>query len=340
MKNARRASRRLTLTMVVVLLIVAVFTGRLFQLQVVQAPALDKISEKNESATAITPGIRGSITDANGIVLAHSVDRFNVTIAPKDFLLGYDKVAGDANTLVPYETSINRIAKVTGLSASDLTATVTKDPKSDYVVLAKSIDLATATKLKSLGIPGIYFPSVPARSYPNGSIAGNLVGFVGTDGPQAGLEYEYNKCLASTAGTSTYQTSADGVRIPGSTVKETDPINGGTLQTTIDSQLQYEVQTAIHNQRMTLGAPWATAVVTRVSDGHLMTVADDPSVDPKRSWRDARQEPGLPGPDAAVRARIDFQGDECLCAHRCRGYHPADAGRGSACASALHRGLH
>ena len=42
MNRTRRASVRLTLTMVVVLLVVIVFTGRLFQLQVVQAPASGK----------------------------------------------------------------------------------------------------------------------------------------------------------------------------------------------------------------------------------------------------------------------------------------------------------
>ena len=280
MKRTRRASLRLTLTMVMVFAVVLVFTGRLFQLQVVQAAALNKISARNQSSTVVTPGIRGSIVDADGVVLAQSVDRFNLTVAPKDFLAGYNKVPGDNNTLVPVATSIARISKITGVSVSDLTAIVDKNPKSVYAILDKNLDLATVTELKKLKIPGLYYPSVPARSYPNGAIAGNLVGFVGTDGPQAGMEAEYNKCLASTTGTSTYQTGADGVRIPGSTVKQTDPVNGGTLQLTIDSQLQYQVQAAITKQAQALKAPWATAVITRVSDGHLMTVADYPSVDP------------------------------------------------------------
>jgi cell division protein FtsI (penicillin-binding protein 3) len=280
MKRTRRASLRLTLTMVVVLLVVVVFTGRLFQLQVLQAPVLDKISERNQSLTVVTPGIRGSIVDDNGVVLAHSVDRFDVTVAPKDFLVGYNRVAGDNNTRVPYPTSIARIAKVTGASVTDLTAAVTKNPKSLFATLVKNVNLATATKLKALKIPGVYFPEVPARSYPNGAIAGNLVGFVGTDGPQAGVELAYNKCLASTPGKSTYQTGADGVRIPGSTVKQTDAVNGGTLQLTVDRDLTYQVDSAIAAQAQKLKAPWATVVVERVSDGHLMAVGDYPTVDP------------------------------------------------------------
>jgi cell division protein FtsI (penicillin-binding protein 3) len=266
--------------MVVVFLVVAVFTGRLFQLQVVQAESLDKISQRNQSTTVTTPGVRGSIVDADGVVLAQSVDRFNVTVAPKQFDAGYYRVPGDTNTLVPLAVSLGRISKVTGVAVADLTAAVEKDPNSLFAYLAKSVPLATVTKLKALKIPGIYYPEVPARSYPNGAIAGNLVGFVGTDGPQAGMELEYNSCLASTGGTSTYQTGADGVRIPGSTVKETSPVNGGTLQLTIDSQLEYQADQAITSQAQKIGAPWATAVVVRVPDGHLMAVSDYPAVDP------------------------------------------------------------
>jgi cell division protein FtsI (penicillin-binding protein 3) len=280
MNRARRASLRLTLTVVVVFLVVLVFSGRLFQLQVVQAAALNKVSERNQSATVVAPGIRGSIVDANGVVLAHSVDRFDVTVAPKYFLAGYEKTPGDKNTLVPATTSIARIAKVTGVSVGDITAALDKNPKSVFAYLDKNVDLATATKLKALKIPGIYYPSVPARSYPNGAIAGNLVGFVGTAGPQAGVELAYDKCLASTAGQSTYQTGADGVRIPGSTVKQTDPVNGGTIQLAVDRDLTYQVDAAIAAQAKKLGAPWATVVVERVADGHLMAVGDYPTVDP------------------------------------------------------------
>jgi cell division protein FtsI (penicillin-binding protein 3) len=280
MNPSRRTGLRLTFTMVVVFLIVIVFTGRLFQLQVVQAAALNKVSSRNQSATVTTPGIRGSIIDADGVVLAHSVDRYNITVAPKQFDSGYYKDPGDRNTLVPLATSLARISKVTGVPVATLTASVEKDPNSLFAYLAKSVSLGVVQKVKALKIPGLYFPEVAARSYPNGAIAGNLVGFVGTDGPQAGMELEYDKCLASTAGTSTYQTGADGVRIPGSTVKETDPVNGGTLQLTIDSQLQYQTTQAITAQAQKIGAPWATAVVVRVADGHLMAVSDYPAVDP------------------------------------------------------------
>ena len=280
MTKTKRVGVRLSLTMVTIFVIVAIFSGRLFQLQVVQAKALDKISAKNQSTTVTTDGIRGAIVDTNGVVLAQSVDRFNITVAPSMVLKGYHKKVNGSSVLVPVDESLAAIARVTGQQESDLLAIVEKNPKSNFAYLTKGVALATLTAVQKLKIPGIYYETAPARSYPNGAIAGNLVGFVGTDGAQAGIELAYNSCLASKSGKSTYQTGEDGVRIPGSTVKETNPVNGGTIKLTIDRDLQYEVQAAIHAQRVKLGAPWATAVVERVKDGHLMAVADDPTVDP------------------------------------------------------------
>ena len=284
MKKNRRAGARLTLAVVLILAIVVVFTVRLVQLQVVDRKHLVAEADAHQTANIVSPGIRGSIVDTNGVVLAHSVDRFNIVSAPNEVVkeesTGYDVKRNDDKTRVSFTSALNKVAEITGKSADDLLAIINADPKSQYAILDKSVPLATMTAVQKLNIPGFYFYSVPARSYPNGAIAGNLVGFVGSAGAQAGVEKEYNDCLAPTAGVSTYQTSEEGIRIPGSTVKETDPVNGGTIKLTIDRDLQFEVTSAITAQAKKLGAPWATAVVERIKDGHLMAVADYPAVDP------------------------------------------------------------
>ena len=155
-----------------------------------------------------------------------------------------------------------------------------EDPEADFAYLTQGVTLEVFQAVRDLEIPWVYFELRPSRTYPNGAVAGNLVGFIGTDGPQAGLELSEDECLASSNGTSTFEKGEDGVRLPGSLVTSEEPKNGGTLRLTIDRDLQFYVQQRMAETYRELGAEWTTAVVIRISDGHLMAVADYPSVDP------------------------------------------------------------
>ena len=117
------------------------------------------------------------------------------------------------------------------------------------------------------------------RTYPFGAVTSNLTGMLGTDEPLAGIELDYNECLAATNGVAVYQRGADGVRLPGTTEMVTQPVHGGEVKLTIDSDLQWYVlqQLAEHGSR--LGAAYGSAVVVRAKDGHILAAADWPTFD-------------------------------------------------------------
>ncbi|CAI7571591.1 unnamed protein product, partial [Penicillium discolor] len=76
------------------------------------------------------------------------------------------------------------------------------------------------------------------RVYPNGAVAGNVLGFLDNTGEaKAGIEQLEESCLAPVDGEKTYRKGKDGVVIPGSE-SVTDAVNGGTVQLTINSDLQ------------------------------------------------------------------------------------------------------
>ena len=56
--------------------------------------------------------------------------------------------------------------------------------------------------------------------------------------------------------------------------------DGGTIALSIDRDLQFYVQQRMAQTAESLGATWATGVVMRVSDAHLLAVSDWPTVDP------------------------------------------------------------
>jgi cell division protein FtsI (penicillin-binding protein 3) len=263
------------MTVLMVFAVVAVFMVRLVDIQIVKAEELNAASYDKRAVPMTLYGTRGSIVDANGDVLALSVDRFDITASPK---VALSAESGQLNG--PALDAINQIAVITGGDPNVMMTDLMADPASDFMYLAQGVPLEVYEQVRDLDIPWVNFELRQSRTYPNGAIAGNLVGFIGTDGPQAGLELGENECLASENGEAVYEKSEDGVRIPGSLVTTEQPVDGGTLHLTIDRDLQWWVQERMAQTYNALGATWVTAVVMRVSDGHLMAVVDYPTVDP------------------------------------------------------------
>lgn len=280
MTHQRASRRRLAIAVLLTFAVVGVFVVRLVDIQVVKAAEFNAESLDKRAIEVVVPAPRGEIVDENGTVLADSVTRYDITASPKNAGV-FERTAEDGSTSkITVLQAVTEIAQLTGTNANDLLLAVTTDPTSDWAMLVKGVDTKTFRAVRDLRIPWIYPQPHAHRTYPAGSVAGNLVGFVGTDGPQNGLEATEDSCLASTDGSSTYERGADGVRIPGSTVTTREAIPGGTITLTIDSDLQWFVQQAIAEQAIAIGAESAMATVVRVADGHILAMADWPSVDP------------------------------------------------------------
>jgi len=146
---------------------------------------------------------------------------------------------------------------------------------------AKLVDADTYNQIRDMSVPWIFMDRFADRLYPNGAVAGNLLGFVSSDGtPLAGLERQYNTCLAGVDGQETYERSAEGVKIPTSNIT-TQPIeNGGTLNLSIDANLQFFAQQVLADTVSELNADWASAVVIEAETGRILAAAEAPTVDP------------------------------------------------------------
>ncbi|WP_309615931.1 penicillin-binding protein 2 [Salinibacterium sp.] len=271
--RTRSGLARISLAVLIVFAIVAVFVVRLVDIQVVRADEFNAASLDKRGREVTTYGVRGDIVDARGAVLADSVLRYDIIASPRVALL-----QKDAAVSVPADLAA--LAAVTKQDPAVLYAALTADPTSDFMYLVRGVTLDTFEQIDALDISWADAQREAARSYPNGQIAGNLVGFIGTDGPQAGLELSEDQCLASANGSTSYEKGEDGTALPGSEVVSKPSKDGGTLRLTIDRDLQFYVQQRMEQTAIQLGATWTTAVVIRIADGHLMSVADWPTADP------------------------------------------------------------
>jgi len=96
---------RVTLLMILVPLILAVFVVRLFQLQVVEGEAYRTQAYENRIRAVSIQSPRGVVYDRNGVLLVRNVPQFNVTITPA--LL--------PDSLAEVEGIYQRISELTGV---------------------------------------------------------------------------------------------------------------------------------------------------------------------------------------------------------------------------------
>lgn len=275
----------MALAIVCIIAVVGAFVVRLVDIQIVQADQLRLVATSKTGDQSTVYGTRGEIVDTNGTVLASSVMRYDITMDPSN-VEDFKRTTDDGETLaVTVQQAAGDIGAITGQSADEILGLVADalaaDSDSTFAYVKRSVDVDAYQKLRALQIPWLYSQKHPGRTYPNGAVAGNVLGFVGSDGtPLQGLEKSENDCLGSTNGKQTFQKGKDGVILPGTTETVVEAKDGGVLKLTIDSDLQWFAQQRIAEQVINTGAESGTVTIQEVKTGKIRAVAQYPSVDP------------------------------------------------------------
>ena len=305
-RATRSPRRRTVVALAVVLGVLAAFVVRLVDIQVVNAN--DHISEAESLATGASQtlyGARGQIVDTDGTVLATSTSLYDVQIDPALAVQGIDREDADGNPItgpdgenekIAWPELAGRIATVTGQTADDVQKIVSdalaKDASSQYATIKRYVSTEVYRALADLNLPFLYYDEHPSRVYPDGAVAGNILGFVGSDGtPLEGLEDLQQSCLRPTDGKITYQRGTSGVIIPG-TEKETPAVDGGTLKLTIDGDLQWYMQQLIAEETSHYQADWGGIIVMEAKTGKIRAIAETPTVDPNDPGASAAEDRG------------------------------------------------
>ncbi|HPT96107.1 MAG TPA: penicillin-binding protein 2 [Microbacteriaceae bacterium] len=281
----RTPRRRSAVALILVLAVLGAFVVRLVDIQVVNAD--EHVADSMNlgfASSRVLWGERGSIVDQGGAVLAGSTVFYDAELDPS--LVDAVKRTGEDGKKV--EVSWNdisaEIAAITGQTPEEVQAIVANakaaNPNGQWASLKKGLDVDQYRALADLRVPYMFFSRHPDRSYPDGAVAGNLVGFVGAEGEaQEGLELGMDACLAASDGKETFARGNNGETIPG-TLKTSPAVNGGTLQLTINRDLQWYLQQLIAEETQNMRAISGTVTVVEVETGKIRAAAEYPTVDP------------------------------------------------------------
>jgi len=257
---------RLASALIIFLAAFIVLLFRAFQLQILSGEKLKNLAQKQHTTILQLQPERGMIYDRNGEKLAVSV------LA--------DSVCADPTRIADPVKSSQKIAGILNLDKQAVMKKIV-EPKS-FCWLARRISPDQAANVDNAEIEGIFLIKEPKRFYPNGQLAAHLLGFAGVDANGLeGLESKYDDILKGKPEKMAWGRDAKGkkifLRVGNDEAKEDESAN---LVLTIDSRIQYLVETHLKEAVVSKGAKGGIAIVMDPKTGEILAMANEAGFNP------------------------------------------------------------
>jgi penicillin-binding protein 2 len=285
--------------LVLALLVLALVTGRLFHLQVIQAEELRKASENNRLRSEHVPALRGRILDREGRVLADNRPSFWCMMDP----LAPEYLEDPAEL----DRTLDALAVLLGEDREWLANKVERERFSSPLGMTLKGDLSdlevASIEERSSELPGVWIEAKPIRRYPHGKLAAHLLGCVGEVTAEevggagkggykpgdfigrGGIEEQMEGHLRGVNGRKCAEVNALGIRVDPASSEERAAEPGEDLVLALDLDVQSWVE------RELKAFPAGAVVVVRIDDGGIVAMASKPSFDPNKFARGlSRQE--------------------------------------------------
>jgi cell division protein FtsI (penicillin-binding protein 3)/stage V sporulation protein D (sporulation-specific penicillin-binding protein) len=262
----RTANRRIVFLGAVFVLLLGIALVRAFWLQVVNGTAYAAMAVRQHRETVVVAAGRGTIFDRNGEPLAIGEQMTTVYANPRQI----------AN---PNQVALD-IVKYLGVKPETVYPLLT-DRSRAFVYVARKADPLKAAKLEKLDIPGLGFYPEELRTYPQDSVAAQVLGFAGMDNHGLeGLEKSLDPVLAGHPGSETIVKDPLGRALD--VVSDRPATPGENVRLTIDSQIQANAEDVITSTVRRFGARAATAIVMDPYTGAILAMAVAPGFDANR----------------------------------------------------------
>jgi cell division protein FtsI/penicillin-binding protein 2 len=215
------------------------------------------------------PAVRGAIFDRNLTQLVVNTAVYSAFVSPDQVPQAWrDRVTTALVSILGADR-----AKVTTVLASG----------SKFAYISRRFPKDKADQLRALKLPGVGLEEETQRSYlpgiaPGTTLASNLLGFVNYNGDgQYGLEANYQKTLAGTAGyISSYRDLANREIVLGTHTHQA-PVNGSDLVLSLDANIQYAAEQALADGVKKDNAESGSVLIMDPTTGGIIAWADYPS---------------------------------------------------------------
>jgi cell division protein FtsI/penicillin-binding protein 2 len=259
----RTIERRIGLLFAAFLLCFLMIVVRAFWLQGVQGAQLASEASYQQTEVVTVPGLRGTMLDRHGQALVASEDAATIFATPYQ-------------VKKPAQTA-EKLASILGEDPAAVLKSLTAESGFSYV--AKKVAVPTAARIERLELPGIGELPDTRRTYPQGDIAGQVLGAVGSENEGlSGLEAGEESVLAGTNGERHIVKDALGEPIRLETVTEAK--DGTDIQLTLDPAIESKTEQVLAEVGETYSPKGATAIVVDPRSSQILAMANWPPINP------------------------------------------------------------
>lgn len=270
---------RLIFLVVFFLALLTAVVGRVFSLSIVEHRRFVLAAERQHHLLQALPSRRGAIfmQDAAGALqpLAIIQPFFTLVAIPKE-ITDIERTAAALKDVLP-------------LSADELREKFSKrdDP---YEVVARKLTPAVADAVRALALPGLVLAEETRRTYPLGTLAASVLGFVtyedGEERGQYGIEKQYESRLAGARGFFEGAKDAAGFWVALGKRIMNPPVDGDAIVLTIDPNVQFRIESELSLLREKWKASSAIAIVLEPNTGRILGLSTLPTFDPNEYSRE------------------------------------------------------
>jgi len=267
--------RRTKFLRTVLMALLLALIGRLAWFQVVKADEILAREEARRLQEASYKPVRGALVDRTGRTLAISIPERDVVASP--YHMEAKNFARVASVLAPF----------LGVDAATLERQLADNAESQYLVLARGVDLTTAEAITQEMLPGISLVESSERIYPQGDVANQIIGYLDDQGVGVyGLEAEYEEYLRGVEGFVRAEMTYDNAPIAGTVRTNTPAQDGLTAVLTIDAYLQRVFEEALDEVINNEDARRALAIAMDVQTGEILAMAMRPgaNLSDRNTW--------------------------------------------------------
>ena len=254
----------------------ALIAQRLYWYQIADHPRFAALaSEEHEQRRPIIPR-RGTLLDTNGHPLALSVM--------------YDAVFVHKTDMTNIDRTASFLAEALGMPKEEVLSRIQGSDRS-WTLLSPRVAANAAARIEAERLPGVELQRIPAREYPEGSVAAQILGFTGVEGRGlSGVELTFDQELAGRAGVLLSERDTTGGEITIARKALIAEVPGADIVLTIDRYIQRvaerELTRAVHANKATGGL----IIVMEPSSGRILAAATSPTYNQGSGFDPARPE--------------------------------------------------